>query len=398
MKTPRLHRYTKALLAAYGVFSLGLLATCVLILVQTREVSESAEKLYTHPFAVSNAALEAQATLTSIRERVLYAALARDQANARDAEVEIAQLDASFFNNLETVSEFYLGDKREANEAVELFRKWCTVRDGILETTRAGDFDDAQKLVNTIGTPAYLEIKSKLDGIVAAARHKAAFLTGEALRKARNAQNTVYLIIALGFATSFACGLFIVRNVQRAICHNEAVLHHKAHHDQLTGLPNRTLLLDRLTEALDAAGQHGESVGVLFIDLDDFKAVNDTLGHDAGDELLVLTARRLTESLRGGDTVARLGGDEFVVLIPGAHNSQAVVRVADKVARTLNGPARIKGEDVRVSASLGLAVSPQDGSDPYSLMASADAAMYLAKSQARELRAAPGVEAGAGQG
>ncbi|WP_243359739.1 diguanylate cyclase domain-containing protein [Fundidesulfovibrio terrae] len=386
MKTIRLHRYTKALLTAYGVFSLGLLGTCILVLVQTREVGESAEKLYAHPFAVSNAALEAQRVLTSVRERVLYAALARDQARAQAAIEDIAQLDESFFKNLATVSDFYLGDKSEAEQAVALFNKWRSVRDGILETARQGEFDAAQGLILTLGTPAYEEISAKLDGIVAYSRDTAALFIGEAQRQTGRAQWTVYLIIALGFASSFACGLFIVRNVQRAICDNEAVLHHKAHHDQLTGLPNRTLFLDRLTEALDRAGRHGTSVGVLFIDLDDFKAVNDTLGHDAGDELLVLTAKRLTLALRGDDTIARLGGDEFVVVIPGVNSGRAAARVSEKVARALNAPARVKGAAIEVRASLGLAVSPQDGSDPYSLMAYADAAMYLAKSQTREAR------------
>ena len=385
MNRLRLHRYTKALLAAFGVFSLGLLGTCILILNQVQGLSDTAEQLHIHPFAVSNAALEAKTVLTLIREQVLFAALSRNQDNAATAMEEISLLDDSFIQKLQVVSDFYLGDRDEARQVLQLFGKWRSVRDGILKTVRDGEFEAARDLVLSLGTPAYEDISSKLDTIVLFARQRAALLIDEARKQTAHTQRTVYLIIVLGFAASFSCGIYMVRNVQRAICHNEDILSHKAHHDPLTGLPNRSLLLDRLCDAIELAKRDGTSVGVLFIDLDGFKAVNDTLGHDAGDELLALTARRLSDALRGGDTIARLGGDEFVVVIPGIMDSHAVARVAEKVALALNTSASIKGTTLQVSASLGLAIFPQDGSDPYSLMASADAAMYQAKSRARLL-------------
>lgn len=384
MMKVRLLQYTRALLAAYAIFALGLLMTCLLILNEVQDITTTTEKLHIHPFAVSNAALEAKAVLTAIRERILYAVLTQDQDNAEAAMGEIARLDDEFFNHLATVFEFYLGDTAEGRQVDQLFRKWRPVRDDILESARAGEFGKARELIMTMGTPAYEEIRSKLDEITEFARRKAVFFIGEARHKSEQTQRTVYLTILLGFATSCGCGFFMVRKVQLTISQNEATLNHKAHHDALTGLPNRALFLDRLGAALDLCKRNGSSVAVMFLDLDGFKAVNDTLGHEAGDELLISTARRLTDALRGEDTIARLGGDEFVVLIPGLTTSRAIDRVVQKVTGALDVPVRIKTATLHVSASMGLAVYPRDGSDPETLLAGADAAMYVAKARRRE--------------
>lgn len=383
MMTLRLHRYTKSLLIFFTVFAAFLAALCILLLGQIQESNETAEKLNVHSFAVSNASREAKEVLILIRERVRDALLSRDQEKGEFIISEIALLDDIYFKNLETISELNLGGKDDAAQAEQLFKKLRSTREVMLGKVLAGDFDGAQAML-AADAPAYEEIFSKLEGMVEFSRTEAAFFSAEARRQAAQTQETVYLIMALGFAACLTCGIYVLRTVQTALCQNEVVIDHKAHHDPLTGLPNRTLLRSRLREAINMTRTSGSSVGVMFINLDDFKAINDRLGHDAGDELLVLTARRLTAALRGGDTVARIGGDEFVVVFAGIKDRTAVGAVADKLLRVISEPVSIKDVAFQVGASIGLAATPEDGSDPDVLMAGADAAMHLAKNAARD--------------
>jgi diguanylate cyclase (GGDEF)-like protein len=156
-----------------------------------------------------------------------------------------------------------------------------------------------------------------------------------------------------------------------------------AYHDALTGLPNRTLLQDRLGVAITHARRQATHVAVLFLDLDGFKDVNDSFGHACGDRLLVEVAERLRGSVRAGDTVARLGGDEFVVLLTSVNGADDAARVAFKLLDALRPPFRIDGREMRTSASVGVSVYPADGASPDELVRSADAAMYRHK-QRRE--------------
>ncbi|NTV09672.1 MAG: EAL domain-containing protein [Zoogloea sp.] len=154
-----------------------------------------------------------------------------------------------------------------------------------------------------------------------------------------------------------------------------------AQHDGLTGLPNRDLLRDRLTQAIALAHRHRGQVAVLFLDLDGFKGVNDTFGHRAGDVLLCRVAERLKACVRDQDTVARLGGDEFVLVLPLIGHTHAPEHVAHKIIRTLAEPQQIEGERVSVGVSIGISVYPEDGGDVETLLRNADAAMYLAKTR-----------------
>ena len=158
---------------------------------------------------------------------------------------------------------------------------------------------------------------------------------------------------------------------------------HVAFHDTLTNLPNRALFVDRAHSALAVAHRESGDVGLILIDLDRFKNVNDSLGHDAGDELISRSAERLREVLRGSDTVARLGGDEFAVLLPGLR-SEDVVRVARKLCEAMRQPFLVGGRELHTTASLGVAVGPQDGADVQTLLKSADTAMYRAKDAGRD--------------
>lgn len=156
-----------------------------------------------------------------------------------------------------------------------------------------------------------------------------------------------------------------------------------AHHDSLTELPNRTLLNDRLEMAINTAKRRQEKVGLLFIDLDRFKNVNDSLGHSAGDQILRQTAARLKRVIRNDDTVARLGGDEFVVLLPRVNNERDLAEIAIKLRDELLIPYALDDMPLHISPSIGIAVYPDDGDSPSELIKNADAAMYLAKEKGR---------------
>jgi diguanylate cyclase (GGDEF)-like protein/PAS domain S-box-containing protein len=163
----------------------------------------------------------------------------------------------------------------------------------------------------------------------------------------------------------------------------EAQISHLAHHDALTGLFNRFSLQDRLEQALAMVSREQRQLAVMFIDMDRFKTINDTLGHAVGDELLVEVARRLRDSVRECDIVARLGGDEFVVVLTEVEHASAAARVADKILRTLGQDYNIGSNVLQSTPSIGLAFYPNDGEDCVTLMKNADAAMYHAKSQGR---------------
>jgi diguanylate cyclase (GGDEF)-like protein/PAS domain S-box-containing protein len=156
-------------------------------------------------------------------------------------------------------------------------------------------------------------------------------------------------------------------------------IQHLAYHDNLTGLPNRGLLQDRLAHSIARAERANRKVAVLFVDLDNFKNINDTLGHDVGDELLRQVARRLSECVRLEDTIARQGGDEFIVLLDSMQEGRGASVVAQKVLNALRRPFSLGGTEQHVSGSVGIALYPDDGPDPQTLMKSADTAMFHGK-------------------
>lgn len=163
----------------------------------------------------------------------------------------------------------------------------------------------------------------------------------------------------------------------------EQQLLRQANYDILTGLPNRMLALDRLKLALAQARRENLMVGIMFLDLDNFKHINDTLGHDAGDGLLIEASRRISSCLRGTSTVARLGGDEFLVVLPGLKEDDSTVQVAERILQTFSPPFSLHGQEVFVSTSIGIAIYPTDAESSSDLLQHADAAMYQAKSKGK---------------
>ena len=179
--------------------------------------------------------------------------------------------------------------------------------------------------------------------------------------------------------------VLIARDV-RARKRAENQIAYQACHDALTGLPNRTLFHDRLTQALARARRQGGGLGhlaVLFLDLDQFKVVNDTLGHAAGDRLLIEIASRLRRTVRESDTVARLGGDEFTFLLPGIQSGEDAARAAQKILDAVSRPLEIDGHRLYVTTSIGISLYPADGEETEALLSGADIAMYRAKDLGR---------------
>ncbi|MDR7319296.1 diguanylate cyclase domain-containing protein [Brevibacillus nitrificans] len=163
----------------------------------------------------------------------------------------------------------------------------------------------------------------------------------------------------------------------------ESKLEHMAYHDVLTGLPNRRLLYIHLHNALAAAKANKDMVAVLFLDCDHFKQINDTWGHNTGDQFLQLLGVRLSSCIREGDTVARLGGDEFVIILTSIQNQQQVEKVSNRIIRALQEPWILEGHTFRSTTSIGIALYPTTSSDADQLLTHADKALYLAKASGR---------------
>jgi diguanylate cyclase (GGDEF)-like protein len=164
----------------------------------------------------------------------------------------------------------------------------------------------------------------------------------------------------------------------------EEELAYRATHDLLTGLPNRMLLKDRFSVAMAQAQRFHKKLGVIFLDLDRFKEVNDTLGHDAGDRVLYAVGNRLMELLRKTDTVARIGGDEFLLLLPNIEQVEDAISISQTVLDGLREPFIVDGYEVSISASIGIAIYPDDGTEIDTLVSRADKAMYEIKQRGND--------------
>ena len=173
------------------------------------------------------------------------------------------------------------------------------------------------------------------------------------------------------------------RIIQEELRLQKETLHHHAHHDSLTDLPNRFLFNDRLNQVIKQAQRDKTKLAVLFVDLDHFKGINDSMGHNVGDELLIEVAKRLRNEIRQTDTLARLGGDEFSIVLNQLANNDVVVEVTQNLLNMMHEPIELRNQSFYVTLSIGVAVYPEDGNTPDELLKNADAAMYHAKEDGR---------------
>jgi diguanylate cyclase (GGDEF)-like protein len=172
----------------------------------------------------------------------------------------------------------------------------------------------------------------------------------------------------------------LIREQMVELERSRTALHEEATHDPLTGLANRRLFYDRLQQAIRHAQRYGGKVGILFVDMDRFKDINDRHGHHMGDAVLTEVAKRLTACMRDSDSIARLGGDEFVVLLERVQGREDCIAAAHKIEQALNADARFQGLEIDIAASIGQSLFPDDGTDEDALIRAADAAMYRVKS------------------
>jgi diguanylate cyclase (GGDEF)-like protein/PAS domain S-box-containing protein len=261
------------------------------------------------------------------------------------------------------------------NPVAEALTGWASddaVGKPVEEILRLRHSDSRQPVVNPIyhalmdGTTHTLE-----DDIVLVARSGATLSIGDTATRIVDDRGKV-----LG-------GVIVFRDITGQRSAQERV-RYLAEHDPLTGLPNRMLFRDRVSQSITQARRNRQGVGILFVDLDRFKHINDSLGHEAGDRLLTLVAERLKACLREGDTVARLGGDEFVVNLPGLNGAMAAESIARKILDTLGQAFMVNDHELHVSASVGISLYPIDGSNTEELMRAADSAMYHAKEHGRD--------------
>lgn len=208
----------------------------------------------------------------------------------------------------------------------------------------------------------------------------------EALHVRDNAYGKMWAMLAAVTFALFGGAVWQYRRVNRIVhqaAESNAEMRHLANHDVLTGLPNRRLLQDRLDAHIASAGTNGLSLAVMYMDLDGFKKVNDTIGHDAGDELLQSVARRLRAAIRSSDTVARIGGDEFIVVVPELDGPAMIAQIAGTLVDAISKPYSIKGRTLSVSTSIGISVYPDNGTSSGELMHVADQALNQAKNSGK---------------
>ncbi len=173
------------------------------------------------------------------------------------------------------------------------------------------------------------------------------------------------------------------KKAEEKLIEQKKALRHQAHHDALTNLPNRSLLLDRLEQGIKRAERNGTILAVFFIDVDDFKKINDSLGHHIGDKVLISVAQRLSKIIRGEDTLSRLGGDEFMIVAECSIRAQFVSRLANDILTLFSEPITIEGHTLHITASIGISFYPQDATEVNDLLRYADAAMYRAKNEGK---------------
>ena len=258
---------------------------------------------------------------------------------------------------------------------------WSAADDGIEKLTRlADDIHTAVQAgpLSAAQTAQFLQQLQTLNDEITPLADGFSYTLGSAARKYTQ---VVWLIMLVAVLMMLSLAYWVSRRLLLSFETSHDELQHRAYHDVLTQLPNRAMFMDAFKRSLHRLERSGGSGSLLFVDLDHFKAVNDTLGHEMGDLLLQQVAQRIQDCVREGDLVARLGGDEFVVLVEGPDDTH---RMAEKILEVLRPDYQLGAHRAHVSASIGVSCFPDDGRELDVLLSAADSAMYRAKTAGRD--------------
>lgn len=284
---------------------------------------------------------------------------------------------------------FTASEQREFDEQTRLITEIQSVQERVVDLFNADHEAEARQLLVQESIPLQEAFNQHLAGLRSA--YQRANLAARQ-RAQTTYRRALFLTLVFGLTALGLAALIAWRTLHRnqlksqqinahlqALEYSRSALREEATHDPLTGLANRRLFYDRLQQAILHANRYGSKLGILYVDLDRFKEINDTHGHHVGDAVLTEVARRLTTSVRDSDSVARLGGDEFVVLLTELQAREDYLAVAEKIEQALNTGTRFYGLDIDIAASIGEAIYPDDGADEDALVRAADTAMYRIK-------------------
>ncbi|MFO1330133.1 MAG: EAL domain-containing protein [Rubrivivax sp.] len=285
-----------------------------------------------------------------------------------------------------STDERQIGEDKSANPA---YRR-ALAGEVVSDITFRDRFDAAEGTISNRNLIfSYIPVRATPEGAPEAVAEVYSDVTELLARQRRAEWQVVALVVAL-LSALYVFLYLMMRKADHIIqrqdadrAAQEAAIRHQAHHDALTGLPNRACFAQRLDESLQQALRHQRTAALLFIDLDRFKTVNDSLGHNAGDQLLQTVAERIRAALRHGDLLFRMGGDEFTVILPELSAPEDAALLARRIVAAVSVPAQLVGLEVTVGATIGIAVYPGDGDSADVLVKNADAAMYAAKASGR---------------
>ncbi|MCS6786630.1 MAG: diguanylate cyclase [Thiobacillaceae bacterium] len=260
-----------------------------------------------------------------------------------------------------------------------LSRQFHAIHLRVLEHLDTGAEHEAERLLSEALLPTQYAVLATLSELYDLQQRNARGIWVRSDRLQHEARRLLLAVAAMVLLTGLTVAYFVFRRIRTASLARERL----ATYDALTGLPNRLLIQRLIGQSIARAQRQQRKFALMFVDLDRFKAVNDSLGHKAGDLLLIEVASRLRRSVRASDTVGRLAGDEFVVLLDDVHNAADVLAVAEKIRTSVQEPMTIFDRDVQVGASIGIALYPEHGRDAEELLRHADAAMYRVKGEGR---------------
>jgi diguanylate cyclase (GGDEF)-like protein len=261
----------------------------------------------------------------------------------------------------------------------QLTRKNQPIQEQVINLIGSFEIEAAEHLAITEAIPGQNKVMDALSALNDETQRVTMIASNKAQNDQKVARFWMYLLSTAGLLLGICVALIVFYYTSRINREREQL----ATQDVLTGLPNRLLFVDRLEQSLIRARRHKSLVGIMFIDLDRFKRVNDTLGHAGGDQLICEVANRLQAAMREDDIVARLGGDEFVVVTCDMHTVKIILQMVEKILAVVTQPYVIDGREIFISCSIGVSVYPHDGDDPGTLLKNADTAMYHAKNAGR---------------